>query len=80
MKKPTEEELVAAAVAIGQAAAGWSDFPARQEAARKQGRYIGLGLSNYVEGTGRGPFESVSAAQQAMTVAAFSGPMTSQAS
>ena len=41
-------------------AAGWSDFPARQEAARKQGRYIGLGLANYVEGTGRGPFESVS--------------------
>ena len=42
------------------AAAGWSDFPARQEAARQQGRYIGLGLCNYVEGTGRGPFESVS--------------------
>jgi carbon-monoxide dehydrogenase large subunit len=41
-------------------AAGWSDFPARQEAARKQGRFIGLGLANYVEGTGRGPFESVS--------------------
>jgi carbon-monoxide dehydrogenase large subunit len=41
-------------------AAGWSDFPARQEAARKQGRYIGLGLCNYVEGTGRGPFESAS--------------------
>jgi carbon-monoxide dehydrogenase large subunit len=42
------------------AAAGWSDFRARQQAARKQGRFIGLGLSNYVEGTGRGPFESVS--------------------
>lgn len=42
------------------AAAGWSDFPARQEAARREGRFIGLGLSNYVEGTGRGPFESVS--------------------
>ena len=41
-------------------AAGWADFPARQEAARKQGRYLGLGLANYVEGTGRGPFESVS--------------------
>ena len=26
------------------AAAGWSDFPARQEAARQQGRFIGLGL------------------------------------
>jgi aerobic carbon-monoxide dehydrogenase large subunit len=41
-------------------AAGWSDFPARQEAAHRQGRFIGLGLANYVEGTGRGPFESVS--------------------
>jgi carbon-monoxide dehydrogenase large subunit len=41
------------------AAAGWSDFSARQEAARREGRYIGLGFSNYVEGTGRGPFESV---------------------
>jgi carbon-monoxide dehydrogenase large subunit len=39
-------------------AGGWTDFPKRQEAARKQGRYLGLGLANYVEGTGRGPFES----------------------
>ena len=42
------------------AAAGWVDFPARQAAARQNGKLIGLGLSNYVEGTGRGPFESVS--------------------
>ena len=41
------------------AAAGWSDFPARQQAALRDGRFIGLGLANYVEGTGRGPFESV---------------------
>jgi len=41
-------------------AGGWADFPARQEAARKQGRCLGLGLANYVEGTGRGPFESAS--------------------
>jgi carbon-monoxide dehydrogenase large subunit len=40
------------------AASGFADFPARQEAARRQRRAIGLGLSNYVEGTGRGPFES----------------------
>ncbi len=40
--------------------AGWEDFPARKIAARAQGRYIGLGLANYVEGTGRGPFEPVS--------------------
>jgi carbon-monoxide dehydrogenase large subunit len=39
-------------------AGGWADFPARQAAARKQGRYLGLGLANYVEATGRGPFES----------------------
>ena len=42
------------------AAAGWDDFPVRQAEARKQGRYIGIGLANYVEGTGRGPFEPVS--------------------
>ena len=41
-------------------AAGWADFPQRQKAARAQGRFIGLGLANYVEATGRGPFESVS--------------------
>jgi carbon-monoxide dehydrogenase large subunit len=37
--------------------AGWVDFPARQEAARKEGRYLGMGLSFGVKGTGRGPFE-----------------------
>jgi carbon-monoxide dehydrogenase large subunit len=40
------------------AASGWTDFPARQAAARKAGRFIGIGLANYVEATGRGPFES----------------------
>jgi aerobic carbon-monoxide dehydrogenase large subunit len=40
------------------AAAGWSDFPARRAAALRDGRRLGIGLSNYVEGTGRGPFES----------------------
>jgi carbon-monoxide dehydrogenase large subunit len=39
-------------------AADWTDFPARRDAARREGRYIGIGLANYVEGTGRGPFES----------------------
>lgn len=39
--------------------ADWEGFRARQAAARKQGRYLGLGLANYVEGTGRGPFEGV---------------------
>lgn len=39
-------------------AAGWDDFPTRQAEGRRAGRWIGLGLANYVEGTGRGPFES----------------------
>jgi carbon-monoxide dehydrogenase large subunit len=37
----------------------WQSFPERQKAARAQGRYIGIGIANYVEGTGRGPFEQV---------------------
>jgi carbon-monoxide dehydrogenase large subunit len=37
--------------------AGYDDFPRRQEEARKEGRYIGMGVGNYVEGTGLGPFE-----------------------
>ena len=41
------------------ARAGWDGFPARQEAARKEGRYLGMGLANFVKGTGRGPFEGV---------------------
>jgi aerobic carbon-monoxide dehydrogenase large subunit len=38
---------------------GYGDFAARQAKARAQGRYIGIGLANYVEGTGLGPFEGV---------------------
>jgi carbon-monoxide dehydrogenase large subunit len=38
---------------------GWEEFPARQAAALKQGRYIGIGVANFIKGTGRGPFESV---------------------
>jgi carbon-monoxide dehydrogenase large subunit len=40
--------------------AAWADFPARQAAARAAGKYRGIGLANYVEATGRGPFEHVS--------------------
>ena len=39
--------------------ADWAGFPARQEAARAKGRHIGIGVANYVEGTGRGPYEHV---------------------
>ncbi|MDB5776514.1 MAG: dehydrogenase [Herbaspirillum sp.] len=40
------------------AAAAYADFPARQRAARLQGRHIGIGIAQAVKGTGRGPFES----------------------
>jgi carbon-monoxide dehydrogenase large subunit len=39
-------------------AAGWETFPKRQAEARKQGRYLGIGLAHGVKGSGRGPFES----------------------
>jgi len=38
---------------------GWDGFAARQHKARGQGRYLGIGLGNFVKGTGRGPFEPV---------------------
>jgi aerobic carbon-monoxide dehydrogenase large subunit len=34
-----------------------SDFRVRQEEARKEGRYLGLGISSCIEDTGLGPFE-----------------------
>ncbi len=40
--------------------AGWDDFAARQQAALADGRHIGIGIANYVEGTGLGPFEGAS--------------------
>lgn len=39
--------------------ADWAGFPERQRAARATGRHLGIGVANYVEGTGRGPFEHV---------------------
>ena len=39
--------------------ADWTGFPARQATARKAGRFIGIGVANFVKGTGRGPFETV---------------------
>jgi aerobic carbon-monoxide dehydrogenase large subunit len=44
------------AMALDQA--GWRDFPARQQAERAAGRHLGIGVANFVKGTGRGPFES----------------------
>ena len=37
----------------------WDEFPRRQSEARAQGRYLGIGLANFVEATGRGPYEQV---------------------
>ena len=37
--------------------ADYEGFRARQSAARAEGRHIGIGIANYVEGTGLGPFE-----------------------
>jgi aerobic carbon-monoxide dehydrogenase large subunit len=48
------EALRKALEAIG----GVEAFRERQRAARAHGRYLGLGLGCYVEGTGVGPFES----------------------
>jgi carbon-monoxide dehydrogenase large subunit len=35
----------------------YDNFPAMQAEARKQGRYLGMGIACYVEGTGIGPYE-----------------------
>ena len=35
----------------------YEDFPAKQAEALKEGRYLGLGIAYYVEGTGIGPYE-----------------------
>ncbi|HYJ74149.1 MAG TPA: aerobic carbon-monoxide dehydrogenase large subunit [Kineosporiaceae bacterium] len=36
---------------------GWDEFRAYRDAARAQGRRVGIGLACYVEGTGVGPYE-----------------------
>jgi aerobic carbon-monoxide dehydrogenase large subunit len=41
------------------ALSGYGGFPARRSEARAAGRYLGIGIANYVEGTGLGPFEGV---------------------
>jgi carbon-monoxide dehydrogenase large subunit len=38
--------------------AGYAEFRARQAAARTSGRYLGIGIANYIKGAGRGPFET----------------------
>ena len=48
-----------ATMARALAESGWDDFEARRAKARKAGLLRGIGIANYVEGTGRGPYESV---------------------
>jgi aerobic carbon-monoxide dehydrogenase large subunit len=43
---------------IALATIDYAGFALRQQEARKQGRYLGIGIGNGVKGTGRGPFES----------------------
>ncbi len=40
--------------------ADYAGFHTRQAEARAEGRYIGIGMANYVEGSGLGPFEGIS--------------------
>jgi aerobic carbon-monoxide dehydrogenase large subunit len=39
--------------------ADWNAFEQRRAEALKRGRLLGIGVANYVEGTGRGPYERV---------------------
>jgi len=43
--------------AEAEALAGYDGFEERRAKARAEGRVIGIGIANYVEGTGLGPFE-----------------------
>jgi carbon-monoxide dehydrogenase large subunit len=45
--------------ARARALSGYDGFRARRSKARAEGRYRGIGIANYVEGTGLGPFEGV---------------------
>jgi carbon-monoxide dehydrogenase large subunit len=40
------------------AAVGWATMRSQQDELRRAGRYIGLGVAGYIEGTGLGPYES----------------------
>jgi carbon-monoxide dehydrogenase large subunit len=48
-------------------AIGYDEFRAEQERARAEGRWIGLGLACYVEGTGLGPYEGAHVQVQSVT-------------
>ncbi len=56
----------------------YSGFRARQAKARSEGRYLGIGIGNYVEGTGLGPFEGVTVRVQPSGKVAVATGATSQ--
>jgi carbon-monoxide dehydrogenase large subunit len=56
----------------------YHDFQARREAARKQGRTIGLGIAAYVEGTGIGPYEGAAVNVQVDGTVTVSTGLSSQ--
>jgi carbon-monoxide dehydrogenase large subunit len=45
--------------------ADYAGFAARKAAARREGRFLGIGMGNFVEGTGMGPFEGATVRVQA---------------
>jgi carbon-monoxide dehydrogenase large subunit len=57
---------------------GWEAFPARQAAARAEGRRLGIGLGCYVEGTGVGPYEGAHVAVEPSGKVKVATGLTSQ--
>jgi carbon-monoxide dehydrogenase large subunit len=57
LKVTLDSGRYAKALTMAGEALGAADFPATQAKARAEGRYLGLGLACYVEGTGLGPYE-----------------------
>jgi carbon-monoxide dehydrogenase large subunit len=58
-------------------AIGYDDFRAEQRQARDDGRYLGIGISSHVEGSGYGPFEGATARLDGsgnLTIACGSSP------
>jgi aerobic carbon-monoxide dehydrogenase large subunit len=45
--------------------ANYASFAARKAEARRQGRFVGIGMASFVEGTGMGPFEGATVRVQA---------------
>ena len=57
---------------------GWDGFEAEREAARAQGRRLGIGLACYVEGTGVGPYEGAHVVVETSGKVKVSTGLTSQ--